>query len=434
MAKRTPPVILLLLGYGAAACSSAAESPPPSQVSDSAGWRIVQSSSPSSAKDQIWTVSPQPDLVIGALEGPEEYQFVQITDAARLSDGSVVVVDQGAQVVRLYHPDGTLRKTLGGPGGGPGEFTDPVSVLVTANDTVVIWDQALLRATRFTPFGDLASVQTMDWGKLANLLGVEMATKGGGLEAKSPEVPSGLFPGPMEPLADGGFLVRLVEKVGVTPGSGRYRPRSGALRISGDLSVVDTLMLFGDTEQVVVDAPWGPFSLTPPGAKQTQTAQSPTSSQICIGTQEGLKISCFGTDRAKTSIRWRMEPVPLAEADVSVWREQTVRFLTPKLSRDQVLEILDQVPVPKSRPPFSRIFLDPTGDLWVELGPTRGGSGDSSDFLVFGPDGILLGISALPPIRILEIGQDHVLGVYEDELEIQYLHVHNLRKSLGRTE
>lgn len=91
---------------------------------------------------------------MGVLEGPEEYQLVQIGNAARLSDGSVAVVDRGARVVRLHGPHGTFQRALGGPGAGPGEFTDPVSVLVTANDTEVLWDQTLLRPTRSTPSAD----------------------------------------------------------------------------------------------------------------------------------------------------------------------------------------------------------------------------------------------------------------------------------------
>jgi len=370
-------------------------------------------------------------LVIGALNGPEEYQFVDIADAARRSDGSVVVVDQGARAVRLFDPHGRFQRTLGAAGAGPGEFTDPVSVLVTVGDTVVVWDRALLRVTRFNPRGDLAAVRTLDWGKLANRLGVEMASKGGEAGAKGPDGPSALFPGPMEPLGDGGFLVRLVEKSGATPRSGRYRPRSGTLRVSGDLSVLDTLMLFGDAEQVVVDAPWGRFPVAPPGARTTLLTHSGTSLRICIGTQEELEISCFGADRGRTALRWDAEPLPFTGDDLSAWREETMRLLAPKLSPDQILEILDQVPVPQSRPPFSRILLDPDGDLWAELGPTRGGSGEANDFMVFGPDGILLGLVALPPIRVLDIGRDHVLGIHEDELGIQYIHVHDLQKPSG---
>jgi hypothetical protein len=47
---------------------------------------------------------------------------------------------------------------------------------------------------------------------------------------------------------------------------------------------------------------------------------------------------------------------------------------------------------------------------------------------VFDPAGAWLGVVALPPIEVLAIGDDYVIGVYRDELDIQYLQVHELVK------
>jgi hypothetical protein len=287
--------------------------------------------------------------------------------------------------------------------------------------------------TRFAPQGYLATLQTVDWGKVANRLGLEMMSKGWDSGAKGPGATSGLFPGPMEPLGNGAFLTRLVEKTEAIPPSGSHRPRSGALRVSEDLSVIDTLMFFGDTEQVSVEAPWGPFSVTPPGAKQTRIAHQGNPPRICIGDQEEPEILCFAPDGGRTAFRWVPEPVSMTEEEVNSWREATVRLLDLKLSRDQVLAMLDQVPAPEVRPSYSRILLDPMGNLWAERGPTGGMSGNSTDFLVFDPQGILLGVVTLPPVQILDIGSDYVLGVYEDELEIQYVRIHELRKPSTNT-
>ena len=90
--------------------------------------------------------------------------------------------------------------------------------------------------------------------------------------------------------------------------------------------------------------------------------------------------------------------------------------------------MLDQVPLPEVRPAYSRILLDPAGNLWAERGPSAAGSSNTVDFLVFGLEGSLLGVVALPPIQVLEIGPDYVLGIHRDELEIQSVRVHVLRK------
>jgi hypothetical protein len=428
MTRRALRVVLLVLSYGATACTSAADPSPRAEIVDSVGVRIVHSGNPRWTENQRWSVPPEPDVVIGVLNGPEEYQFVEIADAARRSDGSSVVVDRGARIVRLYDLNGEYQMMLGGPGAGPGEFTDPVSVLVTVGDTVVIWDQALLRATRFAPSGNLVAVQTVDWGQIANRLDLGMMSKGGTSGLKGPDPPSGLYPGPMEPMADGGLLVRLVDKSGVTPPSGFFRPPSGVLRVSDDLSVIDTLMFFGDTEQVVVDAPWGPFSVAPPGGMRTQIAHHGNPPHTCIGDQEEPEILCLTPGEGPIALRWDPKLLPFTEDDVAAWRESTVRFLDAKLDRDQVLEMLDEVPVPRFRPPYGRILFDRAGHLWAERGPARGEYGDSTDFFVFDTHGVLLGVVNVPSIRILDIGLDYVLGVHEDALGIQYVRIYELRK------
>jgi hypothetical protein len=129
-------------------------------------------------------------------------------------------------------------------------------------------------------------------------------------------------------------------------------------------------------------------------------------------------------------IRWIPDPVPLTGREVADWREATIQEYDLKLSRSHVLAMLDKVPIPESRPPYSGLILDPDGNLWVEQGPTAGGERLASDFLVFDPAGVLLGTVTLPSVRVLEIGLDYVLGVETDELGIQYVHAFGLNRQL----
>jgi hypothetical protein len=205
------------------------------------------------------------------------------------------------------------------------------------------------------------------------------------------------------------------------------------VRVSGDLSFVDTLMLFGDTEKIVVDAPWGPWPVPPPHAKETRITHEGYPPRICVGDQEGPEIVCFGPAGDRASLRWVSEPAPLTQPEVDAWREEMVQLFGGKLSRDQTQEILDQVPFPGERPAYSGIFLDHAGYLWAERGPTAEGSPGSTDYLVFEPDGVLLGVVALPLMEVLEIGRDYVIGVHRDDLEIQYVRVHALRKPMNGT-
>lgn len=402
-------------------CTSAAQPSLFSQRSDSAGITIVRSLAPRWAPGEEWVASDAPDLTIGMLNGPEEYQLVDVSAATIRSDGSVVVVDRGARTVRLYDAKGHFLKTLGGPGSGPGEFLDPGPVSVTVGDSVLVWDQPAYRITRFDPEGKLADVLTVDLGAMAKVV----------------EPPT--YPGEMEPLLDGTLLVRLVEKafVGKTGKDGgfvvrypegSFRQPSGALRFSPDLTMVDTLMFFGDLEQVTVEAPWGPWALAPAAPRQTFVSHWGDPPWICIGDSDKPEVSCFGPEGQRRLLRWTSDPRQVTEEEVLRWREANVRSLGEKIDENQVREMLAQAPVPTERPHFSEIHLDRTGSLWVELGPSKERGSRFADHLVFDEGGALLGAVALPSVRVVEIGTDYVMGVHLDDLEVQHLQIFRLLK------
>ena len=395
---------------GLSACTMAAESSAYAEASDSNGVRIVESLRPLWTDGEAWSVAAEPTQTIGVLNGPEEYQLVDVTAAARQSDGDFVVVDRGARAVRLFDAQGTFVRTLGGPGSGPGEFTSPDRVMITAGDSVAVWDSQLFRITRFDAEGELAGVHTVDLAAIA----------------KAVEPP--LYPATVEPLRDGAFLVRLVEKIVRKGGfpSGAFRDRSGALRVSADFSEVDTLMFFGATEQIAVEAPWGELPMPPALARTTRITHQGNPTRICIGEQEAPEIECFDPDGSRTRLRWRSDPPPVTGEEIAAWREETVDLYGQKLAEDDVIRALALIPDPAVRPDYSRITLDSSQNLWVEVGPTRERGSASIDYLVFDPTGALLGMVPLPPIEVMEIGDDFVMGVYRDEMEVEYLQLFEL--------
>lgn len=78
------------------------------------------------------------DLTIGLLEGPEEYLFGRVGDAAVGRDWSIYVLDSQAQIVRQYTSDGVFMRNLGGPGDGPGEFRSARMVETDTEGRVLI--------------------------------------------------------------------------------------------------------------------------------------------------------------------------------------------------------------------------------------------------------------------------------------------------------
>ena len=413
---RTPLQVLvpLLATAALSACTTSAESSAYAEASDSGGVRIVESIRPLWTDGEAWSVSTEPTQTIGVLNGPEEYQLMSVSAAARQSDGDFVVVDRGARAVRLYDGEGTFVRTLGGPGSGPGEFAAPGQIMIMAGDSVAVWDDQLFRITRFTAEGELAGVHTVDMGTIS----------------KAVEPP--LYPATVEPLRDGDLLVQLREKTGKASPSGRFRQRSGALRVSADLSEIDTLKFFGDTEQIAVEAPWGEWAVAPALAKQTWITHQGDPSRICIGEQETPEIECFDPDGSRTRLRWRSDTPPVTREEIAAWRAESIRLYGEKLAEEEVLRMLALVPEPTARPDYSRITLDRSGNLWVEVGPTTRRGSTSIDHLVFDPTGALLGVVPLPPIEVMEIGDDFVMGVYQDEMEVEYLQVFQLNRHSTR--
>ncbi len=405
-----PPILWAIAVSG---CTSTAESSASVEISDSAGVRIVLSRQPRWTEDEAWSVPAEPTMTVGVMDGPEEYQLVDVAAATRRHDGTVVVVDRATRTVRLYDAGGVFLKLLGGPGSGPGEFLRPAKVSEINQDTLVVWDESAFRATLFDAEGRLLGTRPLDLGAIA----------------KAVEPP--LYPGVVEPLPDGRSLVRLVEKSGKGAPPGKFRPRSGALTVSDDSSIIDTLVFFGDAEQVTVDAPWGPYSLPAPLGRTTRITHAGDPPRICVGDQEGPEILCIDPDGSRLILRWTSERLPVTRGDVEAWQAANVLLLGEKVAEDEILRMLEPVPVPEYRPHYSQIALDKAGNLWVALGPSREAGSDLVDHLVFDPAGGLLGPVSIPAIRILEIGDNYLLGIRLDELGIEYLQMFEIRK--GRT-
>src|SRR5690606_5816123 len=93
-------------------------------VRDSAGVRVVRNLAPawSGSAEDAWSLSLEPILEIGVLEGDPAYMFSQMRGPRRLSDGSIVVLDGATSEVRIFDAEGRHLRTFGRKGQGPGEF------------------------------------------------------------------------------------------------------------------------------------------------------------------------------------------------------------------------------------------------------------------------------------------------------------------------
>lgn len=79
---------------------------------------------------------------IGRLEGDPDYLFGRVVDSRFLADGSIAVLDQQAQFLRVYDSNGVHLYSVGGPGEGPGELDVPVALVSPSPQEVWVVEAA----------------------------------------------------------------------------------------------------------------------------------------------------------------------------------------------------------------------------------------------------------------------------------------------------
>lgn len=83
--------------------------------------RTVESA-PDATPLASWNLAPSPEVVLGAVTGPEEILFTRLSGGEVLPDGRIALADAGSQEIRVFEPSGALSWQVGGEGDGPGEF------------------------------------------------------------------------------------------------------------------------------------------------------------------------------------------------------------------------------------------------------------------------------------------------------------------------
>lgn len=89
---------------------------------------------------------------IGSVDGAPEYTFGTLADAAFSPDGSILALDAGNSLVRVYDRTGRYLRSLGRSGAGPGELQYPTKLIV-AHDRIRVLDPAQSRYVEFRSDG-----------------------------------------------------------------------------------------------------------------------------------------------------------------------------------------------------------------------------------------------------------------------------------------
>ena len=374
-------------------------------ITDSAGVAIVTNSlAPSWSADEAWTT--QEVLLIGEAAGDADYQFGQIAGIGITSDGRILVLDQQAQRVMVYGPDGTYESSMGRPGSGPGEFGPAANALfIGRGDTVIVPDLANQRVN-ITPIdGEPSS------------FAIQMEQ---GLPIRYD-------------LQESGDLVAHRRALNLPNQTAENNDLIVTQAYDG--TILDTLLTprRGDSFTITSDRPQ--FRIF--AAEPTWTILS--SDRLAFAVNDTYRIEVFGRDGTLERIVTRpYEPTPVTEADqraiIGLLRAQFELTGVPPAQVDLVLE---GVSFAEAYPAFTQMRAGPDGTLWIQrvrflsdlseeelesFNPTL--DQGSPEWDVFDSEGRYLGVVELPErFTPFTVRGDRWYGVYRDEFDVQYVQV-----------
>jgi hypothetical protein len=98
------------------------------------------------------------------LEQRPDAPIVRVSGLARRDDGVLALADVSEGNVKLFEPDGRLRRIIGRKGKGPGEFVSPRYLVFRPDGGLIVVDGQLGRLSQFSSGGELETTLPLDAG------------------------------------------------------------------------------------------------------------------------------------------------------------------------------------------------------------------------------------------------------------------------------
>jgi hypothetical protein len=372
---------------------------------DSAGVQIVQNPPADSGATAWWSLSNEPRLDIGKVEGTETEVLFRVVDAVRLADGRVAIASAANAHVRYYSPGGAHLITAGAQGGGPGEFRRITGLLPMLADSIAVIDAGARRVTVLGPDGKFARVVLGAPGAPVTVVGLrEDGTWVAQATSSAPN--NAVQEGPLRP-----------NVVCVT------LPPSGG-------SVLDTLGAFPGVERVLqVEEDRGRINsveiFTPPFAKAPSFVTA--GNDLIVGTQDAAEVRVFDYQGAlRRIIRTGTVPQRVTPELMDVYLQRQLASV-PAERQQAVREGQMAILTAEVVPPYGALLVDRAGNLWMQDYP---GLTDDQRWTVFDADGSRVARITLPlRFTLYDIGSDWVLGRELDDLDVEHVRLYDIETS-----
>ncbi len=419
MSSRVQPLLLAWL-IAATACDRPADTGAglpdgvPFLERDSAGVLVATTLGTRARAPVGWVVDTVPVHQIGEVDGEDPYLFSRIEGVQQLSDGRVVVLDRAECDLRFFDADGAFLEHKGGRGEGPGEFPPNSSCDLEpspGNDSLYVHSGSVWPTVSvFDGHGRFSRrVSASGWvgRRVPRVFGVA----GGrflGHDRSMPlfnENPAARTAG-MAPEPGMAYYALFDADTGVPVWEGAFQ---GA----HEYRIMPNSVYYL------------PFDIWP------AAILGRNSLFLTLGENRGPEILEYDMSGSPRRIIRLAEPVvapsrgdidKLVEFRLAPWDmtpEDVEHFTQVQLSD------YAEMPMPEIMPAFSRLLVDEVGWLWAEL--YRFDVRAPMTWLVFGPNGEGFGSVDMPPdLEVWQIGRDFVLGVWQDELDVEYVRRHAL--------
>lgn len=368
-------------------------------IEDSAGIAVVDVWEAISPGGDAWRLTPEPLITIGAVSGEAEYQFSEIAGALRLAPDTIVVLDWQSRDLRFFDGRGVHLFTAGGPGEGPGEveWADELSrfsggVQIRGKD----------KRVRFSSSGDLISDDRFDWTPLQQ------------------------YSCPQTFRGDDVFLCDFIPLGGLPAEGVVQRPQYRLLRADWAGERFDTVGLFTGPGNAYHQGPDGLYRhVFDPFERGDRFAVGGAPPVLASLRRDRYELTVMTTagDTLRIVRRHGVGRAPVGEVLAELYRK-TAEMLGVG---PEVVE--EAFPAPESIPGGRSLLVDQSGNTWVGLWPSGDEEPGHDTYEVFLADGRLLGEVAVPAgLQLMDVGEDHVLGVRTDELGVPFIKLYGLLK------
>jgi len=389
-------------------CGGEVASVPTVETWDSAGITIVENRGTVEPGTGGWGVSQDPFIEIGSFGGSEESQLFRVRGARRLPDGRVAVANDGTLELRFFGSDGAHLFNVGGEGEGPGEFSS-VRMLGLLGDSLVVLDRRLRRVSILHPDQGFVRSFPLEDGVAAYAMNGWIFGGGTVLIEDLPLSDSGAF--------EEGF--------NRTPVPYKSSDMSGKFSTDfGSLPGPEMVTLTRQTEHGLATM----MNSVPFGKSPKLTVAG---DHLFFGAHDEYEVKVFGEDSSLLRVvRLDRPPLPVTDEDLTAFIEEELEEIGNEEEARVWRRELEAMPRPDFYPPHGSIYADAFGTLFVEDFRLPGRS--TVGVNIFGPEGKLTGHFELPAgLEVLDVGEDYLLALYQDDLEVEYLRLYELVRPKG---